>query len=442
MQFQSEEEIIDPHGGRGIGRRALLGAALAALLLGAALPAFAQEEPSGELVMMNWVSGSELDFIKELEAGFVKKYPKVHFNDIDLSGSGDMRGAIRTALLGGQRADLVQSGWPSFLIELQQAGLIRPLGDAWEQNNWSDSIGDNWKKFMSIDGVPYGLTYTFGDRSGIFYRKDTLAKAGIAAPPKTWDEFVTSFGKLNAVGVTPIAVPGKVWSHAEWFETIYIRMFGVDMAKKLGAHEIPWTDASVKTALKKYAEIISLGCCGDAATMLASDWDNAADSVLKAGTAGYEMIGMWVNRRAQEEYGLKEGEDYALFQFPEMGLGHDDTSIVDTNAFLVLSSGQNPTAATAFLSYTLSAEGANIIAKHGVATPSNKVDTALYGPVTLLSNQAVASTSSVSPVIGDLLPGDLVDEYRVQLQKFLQDPSDANIDAVTAAIEAKADTVY
>jgi multiple sugar transport system substrate-binding protein len=41
-------------------------------------------------------------------------------------------------------------------------------------------------------------------------------------------------------------------------------------------------------------------------------------------------------------------------------------------------------------------------------------------------------------VLGDLLPGDLVDEYRVQLQKFLQDPSDANIDTVTAAIEAKA----
>ena len=52
---------------------------------------------------------------------------------------------------------------------------------------------------------------------------------------------------------------------------------------------------------------------------------------------------------------------------------------------------------------------------------------------------AVAS-AKVQFVLGDLLPGDLVDEYRVQLQKFLQDPSDANIDAVTAAIEAKAKT--
>jgi multiple sugar transport system substrate-binding protein len=45
-------------------------------------------------------------------------------------------------------------------------------------------------------------------------------------------------------------------------------------------------------------------------------------------------------------------------------------------------------------------------------------------------------------VLGDLLPGDLVDEYRVQLQKFLQDPSAANIDTVLAAIETKAQGSY
>jgi hypothetical protein len=55
------------------------------------------------------------------------------------------------------------------------------------------------------------------------------------------------------------------------------------------------------------------------------------------------------------------------------------------------------------------------------------------------ATDAVAK-GDVQFVLGDLLPGDLVDEYRVQLQKFLQDPSDANIDAVTAAIEAKAKT--
>jgi len=55
---------------------------------------------------------------------------------------------------------------------------------------------------------------------------------------------------------------------------------------------------------------------------------------------------------------------------------------------------------------------------------------------------AAVAASKVQFVLGDLLPGDLVDEYRVQLQKFLQDPSEANVDAVLAAIEAKAATAY
>jgi hypothetical protein len=65
----------------------------------------------------------------------------------------------------------------------------------------------------------------------------------------------------------------------------------------------------------------------------------------------------------------------------------------------------------------------------------------MLGPVQQVATQAVSS-SKVQFVLGDLLPGDLVDEYRVQLQKFLQDPSDATIDAVTAAIEAKAAESY
>ena len=63
------------------------------------------------------------------------------------------------------------------------------------------------------------------------------------------------------------------------------------------------------------------------------DWDNASDAVLKSGTHGYEMIGMWVNDRAQADYGLKQGVDYSIAQFPAMGAGHDDVSSVDSKEF-------------------------------------------------------------------------------------------------------------
>ena len=195
----------------------------------------------------------------------------------------------------------------------------------------------------------------------------------------------------------------------------------------------------MKNALKKWAELLKAGCCGDPASMLAMDWDNASDAVMVQGTYGYQMIGMWNNDRARSVDKLKEDVDYSIQQFPAMGAGHDDVSSVDSKEFSGLTSGKNPAAADAFLAWVTTADAANIIAQHGLASPSNKVDTSLYGAVMKASANAVAS-AKVQFVLGDLLPGDLVDEYRVQLQKFLQDPSDATIDSVTQAIEAKAKT--
>jgi ABC-type glycerol-3-phosphate transport system substrate-binding protein len=423
-----------------IGRRALLAGVSLAIVMGMAPAAFA-EGATGELVLLDWASGSEQDMIKALEDGFVKANPGVTFKEINLTVQGDARGAIRAALQSGEKADVFINTWPAFRKELADAGLLRDLTGLWDSAKLGDNLTDAWKDLGSLDGKLYGVTYTFGDRSAMFYKTATMQKAGITAQPATWDEFVASFAKLNAAGVTPIAIGAKVWSHAEWFESIYEHLNGVEMAAKLAAHQIPWTDPSVKATLQKWAELIKAGCCGDANTMLAMDWDNASDAVLAAGTHGYQMIGMWNNDRAQSTDGLKQGTDYAITQFPAMGAGHDDVSSVDTKEFSGLTTGSNQAAADAFLTWITTKDAADIVAQHGLASPSNKVDTSLYGSVIKASVEAV-SKDKVQFVLGDLLPGDLVDEYRVQLQKFLQDPSDASIDAVTQAIEAKAATAY
>jgi ABC-type glycerol-3-phosphate transport system substrate-binding protein len=358
-----------------------------------------------------------------------------------VTGQGDMRGPMRTALLGGEVVDIIINTWPAFRAELIDAGVLRPVDDQWAAYAWDKRLNPSWKSLGSVDGSVYGVTYTYGDRSGIWYKPAHFEKAGIE-PPKTWDEFIASFDKLKAAGyATPVAIGAKYWSHTEWFESLLLRTAGVETAAKLAAHEIPWTDPAVKTALKKYAEMLQAGCCGDPAAMFATDWDGAADQLFKADASNYQLIGMWVNARARNDYGLTEGTDYSLVQFPALGMGNDDTSSVDTKELNATANGANPKAADAFLDFITSAEAANLMAGYGFASPSSEADNSLLGPVQQVATSAVGS-SKVQFVLGDLLPGDLVDEYRVQLQKFIQDPSDANIDAVTAAIEAKAVEAY
>lgn len=427
-----------PHREHAVTRRMLLAGAVGLGLLTSLAPVAVAQDVSGELVIMQWQGGVEADLWKDLEAAFVAKNPGVTVRELVMTGQGDMRGPMRTALLGGEVVDLIINTWPAFRAELNDAGILRPIDDQWAKYGWDGKLSESWKALGQIDGVTYGLTYTYGDRSGVWYKPAHLEKAGIAEPPKTWEEFLASFEKLKAAGyATPVAIGAKYWSHTEWFESLLLRTAGVETASALAAHDIPWTDPAVKTALQKYAEMLNAGCCGDPNAMLANDWDGAADMLFKADAANFQVIGMWVNARAKSDYGLTEGTDYSLFQFPALGMGHDDTSSVDAKELNATSNGNNPAAADAFLDFVVSKDAADILETYGYASPSTAADTSMLGPVQQVATAAVAS-SKVQFVLGDLLPGDLVDEYRVQLQKFLLDPSDANIDAVLAAIEAKA----
>jgi len=395
----------------------------------------------GELVMINWLGGAQGEMMDKLQEDFEARNPGVTVRNVVPQAGGDARGGIRAVLMGGEQADLLVNTWPAFRAELIEAGLIVPLDEAYEANGWGEKLGESWRALSIVDGANYGLTYTFGDRSGIWYRTDTMEKAGIA-PPETFEEFVGDFAALKDAGITPISVPAKVWAHAEWFESLLLRTAGADYMARLAAGEASWTDEEVKAALSKWKEMIEAGCCDDGNTMLALDWDISVDAALKTGDAAYVLMGMWLNTRAKQEYGETPGEDFDIVQFPAMGLGHDDESMVDAKEFNVLSSVENREAADAFMTYMLTADAAGIMAEYGLASPSSDVDPSIYDPVIQRSVDEVAGASKLQFVLGDLLPGDLGSEYRVALQRFLQDPSDETIDMVTGQLADVAERAY
>ena len=100
----------------GFRRRAILaGVGFAALI--AAVPAFAQDL-SGELVILQWQGGTDAEMWQKLEEDFVAKNPGVTIRELVVTGQGDMRGPMRTALLGGEKVDIIINTWPAFRAEL------------------------------------------------------------------------------------------------------------------------------------------------------------------------------------------------------------------------------------------------------------------------------------------------------------------------------------
>jgi len=94
-------------------------------------------------------------------------------------------------------------------------------------------------------GVLYGFPILASARA-FFYNKDLFARAGIASPPRTWNEFVEDAAKIQALGggVIGYALPlGPEEAQAEW--SIWMWNNGGDW-KSDGRWSID-SDANVKT---------------------------------------------------------------------------------------------------------------------------------------------------------------------------------------------------
>jgi multiple sugar transport system substrate-binding protein len=247
------------------------------------------QDLSGELVILQWEGGVEAQIWADLESAFMERHPDVSVRELVVTGQGDMRGAMRTALLGGEVVDIIINTWPAFRAELADAGIIRPIDEEWEEYGWSAQLSPSWRDLGSYGGDTYGLTYTYGNRSGLWYKTEHLENAGIE-PPATWEEFLASFETLQGAGYgIPVAIGAKYWAHAEWFETLLARTAGVEALTKLASREMAWTDPAVKGAFRKFAEMLEAGCCGCSAGMFAND-DGLADALFSAGQQSGDRV--------------------------------------------------------------------------------------------------------------------------------------------------------
>ena len=92
----------------------------------------------------------------------------------------------------------------SWLPEWADAGWIAPIDGYPELMKYNEDVDDFCVKSMQYKGKQYGLTY-YSDYMAFFYDEEMLKKAGIKAPPQTWDEVVQQ--SADDQESRPVAVP-------------------------------------------------------------------------------------------------------------------------------------------------------------------------------------------------------------------------------------------
>ncbi|HEX8011667.1 MAG TPA: extracellular solute-binding protein [Casimicrobiaceae bacterium] len=184
---------------RRVGRRDFLKMSVVAGIAGTGLVPVGNAALAAAGENLNFFTWSAaVDQVKSHVSAFEAKYGiKVNYNNAPWA---QYRETMITKFVGRAPLDVL---WVSdtWLPEWAEAGWLAPV-DGWpELMKYNAEASDFCTKSMLYKGHQYGLTY-YTDYMAFFYDEDKLKKAGIAAPPATWDEVVQQSLKLKKAGLS------------------------------------------------------------------------------------------------------------------------------------------------------------------------------------------------------------------------------------------------
>jgi raffinose/stachyose/melibiose transport system substrate-binding protein len=193
---------------------------------------------------------------------------------------------------------------------------------------------------------------------GFWYNKALFAKAGIAAPPTTWDEYLTDVSKLKASGVAPLAIAGKdMWPSMHLWTYLLVRSGGADALKQM-IQSKNWNTPACTQAGDAVLKLNALNPYQDG--YKSASYDNEAAAVGN-GKAAMELMGQWAPGVEVADSTSKKGlgTDLGWFPFPAVtgGAGAPTDGVGGGNGIAV---GKNaPPEAVDFLKFFSSVTNAN-----------------------------------------------------------------------------------
>ncbi len=178
-----------------VGKLSLTGWLAVAILVGL-FTAGCDYSQNAPVVIKFWAMGREGELVQKLIPEFEQQNPgiRVRVQQIPWSAAHEK---LLTAYAGDAMPDLFQLG-NTWIPEFVALDAIAHL-DPWLTQSLSVKAEDFFPgilKTNTLDGLVYGIPW-YVDTRLIFYRKDLLAQAGFADPPRTWPDWIDAMKRLK-----------------------------------------------------------------------------------------------------------------------------------------------------------------------------------------------------------------------------------------------------
>ncbi len=402
----------------------------------------AAEDVSGSISFSGIWIGEEQASIKAVIDGFNEQYPDV---TVKYNPAGDnLPTILTTAVEGGNPPDMAAIAQPALMTEFVNRNVLKPLDFAKQAT--LDNFGQSVVDTGSVDGKLYGLFWKANTKSTVWYNVKAWndALGADAEAPADWEAFLETADTIKASGLPAFSIGGADgWTLTDLFENIYIRTAGIEKYDQLVAHEIKWTDPSVKEALREMAKVFDdpENIVGGTAGALQTDFETSVGNVFsKNPKAALVLEGDFVPGIPKVK--LKAETDYNVFPFPSI---NDSPPSAVTSGNLVIAFTDNP-AVRAFVNYLTTPESAEIwIKRGGFSSPNKQVDAAAYpDPIVRETATSLAGAEALRFDLSDLVPsafGATVGQGMWKLlQDFLRSPQD--VDGIAQQLEQSAAKAY
>jgi alpha-glucoside transport system substrate-binding protein len=392
---------------------------------------------SGEITVAGLWTGGEGESFQAVLDGFKEQNPDV---TVKYQAAGDqLPTLLATSVEGGNPPDLAVLSSPGLMREFVAKGALQPIEFARDvvEENYNEGFID----LASVDGELYGVVFKGANKSTVWYNVQAFEDAGVE-PPETWEDFLTAAETLKASGVPAFSIgASEGWTLTDLFENIYLRTAGPEKYDQLAAHEIPWTDQSVKDAMAEMAKVFEDegNIAGGRAGALQTDFPTSATQVFTDPPKAAMVIEAdFVQTFIQTETKAKIPDDANVFTFPSI----NDSGPVVVGAGDSIVMFKDSPAAQALLKYLATPEAAEKWASRGgFSSPNKNLDDSVYPDDTvrkLATELAQAETFRFD--LSDLQPEVLNNALFAQLAELVKNPD--NIDGVTQKLEATAKKAY
>jgi alpha-glucoside transport system substrate-binding protein len=390
---------------------------------------------SGTVSVMGVWTGPEQQSFQAVLDAFGKAHPDV---TVRYTSAGDqLPTQLSTAVQGGNPPDMALLPQPGLMTDLAEKGALVPMDFA--RDEVENKLGRSAIDLGTVDGTLYGFIFKAANKSTVWYNAPVFEQAGVA-PPRTWQEFLDAAKTLSASGVPAYSIGGADgWTLTDLFENIYLRQAGAEKYDQLARHEIPWTDSSVKDALREMAKVLAdrANIAGGVTGALQIDFPASVSKVFATNAKAAMVIeGDFVPGVVTSP--LEPGTGYDVFAFPSLA---DSPPAVVGGGDTVVAFTDTP-AVQALARYLTTAEAAELwAARGGFATLNKDVDASVYpDEITRKTASAIGEAEIFRFDLSDLQPaafGGTVGQGLFKLfQDFLANPQ--NVDGIARQMEQAA----